>query len=88
VSDRETYEKLRHAKRVTVGTNQTTKVLEQGRAIEVFIANDADRNVVGPIISLCEQKKVPIVWVDSMKSLGKVCGIEVSAAAVAVLEYW
>ncbi|GAX89327.1 ribosomal L7Ae/L30e/S12e/Gadd45 family protein [Effusibacillus lacus] len=79
------FERIRGAKNVAVGTNQTTKALEQSAAREVYVAKDADRKIVDRIVHLCEAKNTPVIWVDSMKQLGKACGIEVGAAAAAIL---
>lgn len=79
------YDRILGAKNVAVGTNQTTKALEQFVAQEVFVAKDADRKIVDRIVQQCETKMVPVTWVDSMKQLGKVCGIEVGAAVAAIL---
>lgn len=79
------YERIRSAKKVAIGTNQTTKALEQSAAKEVFVAKDADKKVVDRVLHLCEAKDTPVIWVDSMKQLGRACGIEVGAAAAAIL---
>lgn len=70
----------------TVGAKQTLRAVEEGVAKLVYIAKDADEKVTGNVIRLCMENSVEIVYVDSMKQLGKACGIEVGAAAVAVLE--
>ena len=83
-------DRIRLAKRRTIGTNQTIKVLMQAnahaRVKQVFVAKDAERRVVNPIVALADEKGVPIEWVETMKQLGKACGIEVGAATAAVLE--
>lgn len=68
-----------------VGAKQTTKMLEQGRAIEVYIARDADPRMRDKIAGLCERAAVPIKWVDSMKQLGETCGIDVGAVTAALI---
>lgn len=70
----------------TVGAKQTLRAIESGAAKLVYIAKDADRKVTGNVIELCMKKSIEIVYVDSMKQLGKACGIEVGAAAAAILE--
>lgn len=79
------YERIRNAKNVAIGINQTTKALEQSVAKEVFVAKDADHKVVSRILHLCETKGISVCWVDSMKQLGKACEIEVGAAVAAIL---
>lgn len=79
------YEKVLQAKDIIIGTKQTVKALQSGKAKEVVVAKDADPKVVAKVASAATQVNVPILYVDSMKKLGKACGIEVSAAAVAII---
>jgi large subunit ribosomal protein L7A len=79
-------DRIRLAKKRTIGTNQTTKALQQSTAKQVFIARDAESRVTTPVLSLARDKGVPVEWVDSMKQLGKACGIEVGAAMAAIIE--
>jgi large subunit ribosomal protein L7A len=80
------YEKVKQAKSLTIGTKQTKKAIEQGKVTEVIVANDADPQVTYPIISLCKERGIAVTRVDSMKQLGKACGIEVGAATAAILK--
>lgn len=79
------YEKVKQAKRLSVGTKQTTKLIEQGKASEVFVARDADPRITSKVVNLCKKMGVQVTYVDSMKQLGKACGIEVGAAIAAVV---
>lgn len=79
-------ERLLSSGKKTVGAKQTLKAIERGQAKAVFVAEDADRFVIEPILQLCSQKGIPIVQVDTMQSLGKACRIEVGCAVAAVLE--
>jgi len=78
--------RLTTAKKKTVGTKQTVKAIEKGLAKTVFVAEDADAHITNPIVSLSNEKGIPIVYADTMKNLGKACGIEVGCASAAVLE--
>lgn len=80
------YDKVKQANTLMIGTKQTIKAIEQGKTQEVFIAQDADQQLIAKLIPLCEKRKVAIVYVDSMKKLGQVCGIEVGAAMVAIVK--
>ncbi|UVI29822.1 ribosomal L7Ae/L30e/S12e/Gadd45 family protein [Paenibacillus spongiae] len=68
-----------------IGSKQTAKMVEQKKAIEVYVAQDADPRMKDNIVQLCEQAGVPITWIDTMKNLGETCGIEVGAAMAAVI---
>jgi large subunit ribosomal protein L7A len=78
------YDKVKQAKHLFIGTKQTVKAIDKDQVLEVFIAADADSRVTAPVITKCKEKNIPYTQVDSMKKLGKACGIEVGASAVAI----
>ncbi|TLS35525.1 50S ribosomal protein L7ae-like protein [Pseudalkalibacillus caeni] len=78
------YDKVEQATELVIGTKQTLKALQSGEAKEVFIADDADRRLTSKVLALAKEKAIPITRVDSMKRLGKACGIEVGAATVTI----
>ena len=71
--------------RVVVGAKQLKKALNKGTAQHVFLAENADPCLTDPIADLCEQSGVRLTWVCSMSQLGQACGIEVGAAAAAII---
>lgn len=86
------YEALRIAResggRIKKGTNETTKAVERGIAKLVLIAEDVDPpEIVAHLPLLCEEKKVPYIYVYSKKKLGEAAGIEVAAASACIIEY-
>ncbi len=83
--DETSYEKVLQGAKLSVGTKQTTKTVELGRAAEVFVAKDADPRITTKIVNLCKKMGVKVTYVDTMKQLGKACGIEVGAAMAAVV---
>lgn len=80
------YEKVKQAKHLSIGLKQTLKAIEQNKVQEIFVAKDADKKLTSKIIKCGNEKKIAIIYVDSMKQLGKACGIDVGASTVAVLE--
>ncbi|MBO8157460.1 MAG: 50S ribosomal protein L7ae-like protein [Bacillaceae bacterium] len=79
------YEKVAQAKsRIIIGTKQSIKAMKNGEVKEVIIAEDADRHVTDKVIRVADQQNIPVSRVDSMKKLGKTCGIDVGAATVAI----
>lgn len=78
------YDKVEKAASITVGTKHTIRAIEKGQMAEVIVAEDADDRVIGRILSLCKEYEIPISYVDSMRHLGKVCGIQVNAAVVGI----
>ena len=71
--------------RMIVGTKQLRKALQNNRARCVFLAENADPMITEPIAGECEKRGIPITWVATMADLGRACGIEVGAAAAAVV---
>ena len=73
---------------VRKGTNETTKAIERSSAKLVFIALDVDpAEIVGYLPLLCEDKKVPYVFVQSKKDLGSSCGLEINMASCAITNF-
>ena len=71
---------------LVVGAKQLKKAVKAGRAKYVFLAENADPAVTEPLEILCTANHIQITWVPSMTELGRCCGIEVGAAAVAVVD--
>ena len=70
---------------VIVGAKQLKKALNKGAAQHVFLAENADPGLTEPLALLCADQRVPLTWVSSMSALGQACGIEVGAAAAAII---
>ncbi|MFO7154349.1 MAG: ribosomal L7Ae/L30e/S12e/Gadd45 family protein [Caldicoprobacter oshimai] len=78
-------EELKNASAKTVGTKQTLKAINAGKAVRVYLAKDVDEYISERIKKECEKNNVPIFYVNSMKELGRICGIDVGAATAAIL---
>ena len=72
-------------KEKVVGVKQTKKAAEQDKLEVVFVASDADRRIVEPIIEICESRGIKINTENTMKQLGKAAGIDVGAAIAGIL---
>jgi len=73
--------------KVRKGTNETTKAVDRGQAKLVVIAEDVEpEEIVMHLPPLCDEKKVPYVYVPSKLELGRAAGIDVAAASVAIVE--
>ena len=71
--------------RVCVGGKQVKKAIQAGTAQRVFLAVNADPALTSSIAQLSLQSGIDCQWVSSMKDLGRACGIDVGAAAAAVI---
>lgn len=77
-------EELEHASRA-VGVKQARRALAAGRAKRLYLAKDADPLLTLPLERQALDQGVEAVWADSMKDLGRACGIAVGAAVAAIL---
>ena len=80
-----TLDALKSASRV-MGIKQVSTAVKRGDAECVFVADDADERVIKPLQILCREQDVPVEHAATMADLGNACGIEVGAAAAAVLK--
>lgn len=84
------YEALQTANRtgkVRKGTNETTKAVERGRAKLVIIAMDVEPpEVVAHLPLLCDERKIPYVFVPNKEKIGSAISIDVPAAAACIIE--
>jgi len=67
-----------------VGIKQARRAINNNEVRAVYIAEDAEPKVIQEIINLCSEKFIEIIYVSSMKELGKACGIDVKAAVAAI----
>jgi len=69
------------------GANEVTKAVDRGLAKLVVIAEDVDPpEIVAHLPLLCEERKIPYVYVPSKKQLGISTGIEVPTSASCIIE--
>ncbi len=84
------YEALQIASRtgkVKRGTNETTKAIERAQAKLVIIAENVEPpEVVAHLPILCEERKIPYVFVPEKEKIGSAMGIDVPAAAASITE--
>lgn len=84
------YEALQIATRtgsVRKGTNETTKAVERAHAKLVVIAEDVDPpEVVAHLPILCDERKIPYVFVSSKQKIGSAVGIDVPSASACIVD--
>jgi len=77
----------RNTGKIRIGTNETTKAVERGIAKLVVTAEDVQpKEVILHLSPLCNEKKIPYVSVKSKQELGRSAGIDVSTAAIAIIQ--
>ncbi|MDS0526805.1 ribosomal L7Ae/L30e/S12e/Gadd45 family protein [Clostridium sp. SHJSY1] len=68
-----------------IGIKQCSKFINSGEGHILYIAKDVDENLIAPLIVLATNKNIKVEYVDTMKELGKLCGIEVKSSAALML---
>ncbi len=80
-------EKAAKDRKVRVGVNEVTKMIERGQAKFVVVAQDVSpQEIVLHLPVLCKEKNVPFGMVSTKKQLGEKAGLKVGASAVVVLD--
>ncbi len=84
------YEALQVARdtgKIGRGTNETTKAVERGVAVLVYIAEDVEPpEVVAHLPILCDERQIPFIFVPSKYRLGESAGLDVGSAAVCIVD--
>ena len=73
------------SKRV-VGTRQILKKFAQDDIRLLFVADNAHEELRRSLLSLAAEHGAQVIRVRTMEDLGRLCGIEVGAAAAGVLK--
>lgn len=68
-----------------IGVKQSTKSLKNGEGILLYVAKDADITLINSVILVAKEKGIEVKYIDTMKELGKLCGIDVGAAVALLL---
>ncbi|WP_380677493.1 50S ribosomal protein L7Ae [Salinigranum sp. GCM10025319] len=83
----EALEVARDTGTVKKGTNETTKAIERGNALLVFVAEDVSpEEVVMHLPELAGEKEVPYVFVETQDDIGHAAGLSVGSAAAAITD--
>ncbi|HAQ41068.1 MAG TPA: 50S ribosomal protein L7ae-like protein [Clostridiales bacterium] len=77
---------MKDNKKIVIGKKQTLRALQRNEAEKIYISRDADLHITKVIADACQEHNVEIIYFDTMKELGAFAGINVNAAAAAVLK--
>jgi len=72
--------------KLKIGTKQALKALNSDSANAVYIAKDAEEHVTRQLIELAAEKGINVIYVDTMKQLGRACKIDVGAATAVIVK--
>ncbi len=80
-------ERARDTGKIKKGTNEVTKAVERGTAQLVVIGGDVDPpEIVAHLPMLCQEKGIAYVFAPTRKQVGEAAGLEVEAAAAAIVD--
>lgn len=72
--------------KLKIGTKQALKALNSDLAYAIYIARDAEEHVTRQLIEIATEKDIEIIYVETMKQLGKACKIDVGAATAVIVK--
>lgn len=73
--------------KIKKGVNEVIKAIERGQAKFVLIATDVTQpEIVMPLPMLCEEKKIPYVYIDGKEAIGKAAGLKGSSSSACIIE--
>ncbi len=83
----EAVEAARESGKIKKGSNEATKAIERGIAQLVLIGADVEpAEIVMHLGPLCEEKKIPYLFINKQNDIGAACGLEVGSAAAAIVK--
>lgn len=68
-----------------VGVKQVRRALASGQVRRVYLAKDADPQLTEPLERQAREAGAEVCWIESMKALGRACGIAVGSAVAAII---
>lgn len=69
-----------------IGIKQASKAIKNGKGTVLYVAKDAERKLINPLVELACNNNIEVIEIDNMKNLGKMCGIDVQSSATLILE--
>ncbi|MCX6694176.1 MAG: 50S ribosomal protein L7Ae [Methanomicrobiales archaeon] len=83
----EALEIARDTGKIKKGANEATKAIERSIATLVLIGTDVDpEEIVMHLPPLCDEKKIPYLFINKQNDIGTACGLEVGSTAAAIVK--
>ena len=83
----EALEVARDTGKIKKGSNEATKAIERSIAQLVLIGADVEpEEIVMHLGSLCDEKKVPYIFINKQNDIGAASGLDVGSAAAAIVK--
>ncbi len=83
----EALEIARDTGKIKKGANEATKAIERSLASLVLIGADVEpEEIVMHLGPLCEEKKIPFLYINKQNDIGTASGLEVGSTAAAIVK--
>ncbi|ODS36406.1 MAG: 50S ribosomal protein L7ae [Candidatus Altiarchaeales archaeon WOR_SM1_86-2] len=83
----EALETSRDTGKIRKGVNEVTKAVERGVAKLVLIGGNVEPpEIVMHLPMLCEEKKIPYLYIKEKEDIGEAAGLMVSTASASIVE--
>ena len=83
----EALEVARDTGKIKKGSNEATKAIERSIAQLVLIGADVEpEEIVMHLAPLCDEKKVPYIFINKQNDIGAASGLDVGSAAAAIVK--
>ncbi|MCG7855325.1 MAG: 50S ribosomal protein L7Ae [Methanoregulaceae archaeon] len=83
----EALEIARDTGKIKKGANEATKAIERSLAALVLIGGDVEpEEIVMHLGPLCEEKKIPYLFINKQNDIGAASGLEVGSTAAAIVK--
>ncbi len=74
------------AQKRVAGLKQVLRCARLGTLEKVYIAKDADEDIIKMLVSECNKHRIPKDMSLTMHQIGSACGIEVGSACAGILK--
>jgi large subunit ribosomal protein L7Ae len=83
----EALEIARDTGKIKKGANEATKAIERSIATLVLIGADVEpEEIVMHLGPLCDEKKIPYIFINKQNDIGEASGLEVGSTAAAIVK--
>lgn len=69
-----------------IGIKQSKKAIESGKGTVLYVAKDTEKKLISSLLELALKNEIKVIEIDTMKNLGKMCGIDVKCSATLLLK--
>ncbi len=77
-------ERLKKRAMRVVGARQVLRAVKEDKALEVFLAMDADPRLRSQVETAAREKELPLHLISTMEELAQLCRVDVPSAAAAL----